>query len=409
MISVSEARQLVLSHCRPLPNCRVDLTSALDLVLAEEARADCDIPTMTKSLMDGFAVQAGDLGPGQVEFNVIGQVVAGRVATQPICSGQAMRIMTGAQLPEGADAVVPVEQTDAAGWTDQSLQTVTISDSSIVAGNNIMPQGTIATAGDSLILSGTRLGPAAIAVLAEVGMARPLVYRRPRLAVIPTGDEIISVEQSPGPGKLRNSNGPMLTALAQQAGCEAVEIGVGRDDRQHLREFVSQGLQHDVLVLSGGVSAGTMDFVPGVLAEMGVQQVFHKIRMKPGKPLWFGIRDQADRRTLVFGLPGNPVSSFVCFHRFVSPALVALAGSETAAGNNERIPLLNPGPRIGGRDTYWPAVRRVDPAGNVGLEILDWQGSADLCTLSRANGLAFFPADGKRHEIGDRLEFCPIL
>ena len=257
MISVGKARELVLQQCLPLNACRVDISRALHRVLAENVRADRDIPAMTKSLMDGFAVRAGDLRPGKVALDVVGEILAGQVAGLSVHPGQAARIMTGAQLPDGADTVVPVEQTDAGVWNESVQRTVTITDSSLVSGNNVMLQGTIAISGDILVSIGTRLSPAALAVLAEVGVAHPLVYRPVRLAVIPTGDEVVAIERAPGPGKLRNSNGPMLTALACQAGCEAVELGIGRDDRQHLRELITRGLEYDVLVLSGGVSAGS--------------------------------------------------------------------------------------------------------------------------------------------------------
>jgi len=410
MISIAEARQHVLDHCRCLPSSPVALTEALDRVLAVDVVADRDIPAMTKALMDGFAVRVEAMDRFPEQLQVLGQVAAGQLPSHDVGVGQAVRIMTGAMMPRGANAVVPVEQTSGVGWADESMVRVTIEATSVQAGQHTMKQAAIAARGEVLVEAKTRLRPAAIAVLAEVGCAQPRVFARPRVAVIPTGDEVVAVDQSPPPGKLRNSNGPMLLTQARQAGGEAAELGIGPDERESLRAIISRGLQRDVLLLSGGVSAGALDLVPEVLSELGVAPIFHQVNIRPGKPLWFGVRETGDQRTLVFGLPGNPVSSFVCFDRFVRPALRALSGETTTSDCPEQLELLNSAPsQVGGRDAFWPANRIVPDDGVPVVEILDWRGSADLCTLSRANGLAFFPAGEPLREPGDRVEFYSML
>ena len=193
-------------------------------------------------------------------------------------------------------------------------------------GQNILPVGSSLRAGDVVLRAVRILRPIEIAILAEIGRAVATVQPRPRVAILPTGNELVPVGEKPGQGQIRNSNGPMLLAAAARAGAEAIELGIARDDRERLKQWIEQGLAADVLVLSGGVSAGAFDLVPEVLSELGVEQVFHKVALRPGKPLWFGVKDDGERRVLVFGLPGNPVSSFVCFELFARPAIAALSG-----------------------------------------------------------------------------------
>ena len=228
---------------------------------------------------------------------------------------------------------------------------------------------------------------------------------RPRLAVLPTGNELVAVGEKPATGQIRNSNGPMLVAAGTRAEADAVELGIARDNRDELTRWIEQGLAADVLVLSGGVSAGKFDLVPQVLAELGVEQVFHKIALRPGKPLWFGIKRDGDRRVLVFGLPGNPVSSLVCFELFVRPAIAALAGRGFSQLSAVRAKLSHAYDHAGGRAACLPA-RLTECGSELAVEILPWHGSADLATLAQANGLARLPAEKQRFEPAPRSTFC---
>jgi molybdopterin molybdotransferase len=237
------------------------------------------------------------------------------------------------------------------------------------------------------------------------------VRPRPRVAILPTGNELVAIGEKPGQGQIRNSNGPMLKAAAANAGAEAIELGIARDDRDELSRWIEQGLAADVLLLSGGVSAGKFDLVPSVLAELGIDQVFHKVALRPGKPLWFGIKNGDEHHTLVFGLPGNPVSSFVCFELFVRPAIAALAGRGFAQKSLRTAQLAHKFDHPGGRAAYLPARLTVEPDLELAngaaddaellaavkrgpfVEILPWQGSADLATLAHADLLAYLPAE----------------
>jgi molybdopterin molybdotransferase len=224
---------------------------------------------------------------------------------------------------------------------------------------------------------------------------------------LPTGNEIVPAGQTLASGQIRDSNGPMLVASAARAGAEAVEIGIARDTHDELRRMVEQGLAADVLILSGGVSAGKFDLVPGVLAELGVEQVFHKIAMRPGKPLWFGVKRGPDRQCLVFGLPGNPVSSLVCFELFVRPAIAALGGRGFRGLPVERAELTAPCDHTGGRAAYLPAhvtLSAGSAAGCPEVEILPWHGSADVATLAKANALARLPEEKLQLPAGAQVD-----
>ncbi len=226
---------------------------------------------------------------------------------------------------------------------------------------------------------------------------------RPALAVLSTGNELVPPVRRPGPGQIRNSNGPLLVAAANMAGATAHDLGIAIDDAAELRLAIERGLAHDVLLISGGVSAGVLDLVPKVLADLGVEQAFHKVNLKPGKPIWFGVRSGHEFSTLVFGLPGNPVSSFVCFELFVRPALGRLAGRDDAALQEFDAPLAAPFAQRSDRPTYHPARLQTDNAGQMTVEPLRWQGSGDLRTLVGANALAYFPPGAHQFEPGETV------
>jgi molybdopterin molybdotransferase len=398
MISISEALDHIRAQVRPLPSESVPLHQALDHVLAEDVASDVDSPPHDKSIVDGYAIRCADIAQAGTTLNVIEEVVAGAVPQQAVVAGTATRIMTGAPVPKGADAVVMVEQTEIVG-----RDRVRISAERITPGRNIMRRAASMRRGETVLQAGHRLRPMEIGLLAEVGRSQVLVVRRPRVAVLPTGDELVSPAEIPAAGQIRNSNGAMLLAAVRRAGGESIELGIGRDNRDSLRRLIGEGLQHDMLLISGGVSAGVLDLVPGVLAELGVRQIFHKVNIKPGKPLWFGVLETGGSAKLVFGLPGNPVSSLVCFELFVRPALRALAGYGFQPRESLIAQLGDDFQQRGERVAYHPA-RLSGEAGSMVVEPLLWQGSGDLRTLVKANSLIRFDAGERLFKADEPVE-----
>lgn len=399
MLSIEEALVLVESHVAPIAPQEVPLEDAVGLVLAEDIASDIDSPPHDKAMMDGYAVRSADR---ELQRKIVEEIAAGTVPRFPVMPGTASRIMTGAPLPEGADAVVPVEQTELIDSTTVQLQQVDAR-----PGQHVLPLGVSMRKGDVVLRGGALIRPVEVAILAETGHDSVLVTPRPRFAILPTGNELIDVCQIPGEGQIRNSNGPMLQAAGIRAEVESIELSVARDTREMLTQQISRGLTADVLVLSGGVSAGKFDLAPQVLAELGVEQVFHKIALRPGKPLWFGVKKDGERNVLVFGLPGNPVSSLVCFELFVRPALAALAGRGFTQLKAVRANLTQDYDHAGGRAACLPALL-TEGGSERAVEILPWQGSADIATLARANGLVCLPTEKRRFEAGASLDVLPL-
>jgi molybdopterin molybdotransferase len=380
MLEVEEALAVVLERTQVHPPVETALgPAALGRVVAESVASDLDSPPFAKSLMDGYAVRSADAA-ASVTLTVIEEVAAGATPTRSLGPGQATRVMTGAPVPAGADAVIPHEQTELNGDTVHLRRAVK-------AGNFVLPRGREMAAGAIVVSAGTLLTPAVLGLLAAVGRTTVAAHPVPRLAVLVTGDELVEAPGVPGPGQIRNSNGPMLTAQATRAGTQARYLGIARDVRDSLRDLVREGLDSgEVLVLSGGVSAGKYDFVPDVLRELGVEPHFHKVRMKPGKPLFFGTRDG----TLVFGLPGNPVSSFVGFELFVRPALRKMGGQAIPGPVFVPLPLAADFTTNNDRPTYAPAGLQASPEG-LRVRPAAWFGSADLRGLARADALIRLP------------------
>jgi molybdopterin molybdotransferase len=383
MISVAEARESILNRLKPLAAERISLSpSVLGWVLAEDVASDLDLPPRDKAMMDGYAVRRADLPEGRGTLKVIEEITAGRTPQHSLGAGQAARIMTGAPVPTGADAVVMVEYTR---LTDDSR--VTIEDKPAPVGQHIMPRGREMRSGEIVLNSGLVLGPVALGLLAAVGRTEAMLVPAPKVAVIATGDELVEAGTKPEGAQIRNSNGPMLAAMVARAGGRQNYLGIGRDTREELRALIERGLQSDVLLLSGGVSAGTLDLVPGVLQEAGVAAHFHRVAMKPGKPIFFGT---GPRGTAVFGLPGNPVSSLVCFELFVRPALRKLGGHMSFSTEPVRASLAVDFRHRSDRPTYHPALLEETPAGRT-IRPVAWLGSADLKALAHANSLVLFP------------------
>ena len=320
MISVEEALERMLGAVHPLPTTQVPLAQALGLILAADVVAQEDMPPFANSAMDGFALRSQDSQPraGQApRLRVTGGVAAGYVAQSEVEEGTAMRIMTGAPVPAGADAVIQIELTRYDGpdsaWVDV-LQPVAV-------GNNIRPAGEDMRRGQTVLCQGTEIGPWEIGILATLGLALVPVIRQPQVAILGTGDEVIDVDQPLAPGKIRNSNSYLLEAAVTRAGARPVRLGVARDTAESLREKLSQALGSDLIITSGGVSVGEFDLVKEILSEQGKME-FWRINMRPGKPVAFGQLGQ----TPLLGLPGNPVSTAVTFELFGRPILRKMLG-----------------------------------------------------------------------------------
>ena len=392
MISVSEAFAIVLDHTPVLGLEDVPLGEALGRVLAEEVRADTDLPPFDRSAMDGYAVRAQDVEGAPVALQVAGQVRAGQRFDTPLLPGQAIQIMTGAPVPEGADAVQQVEKTRSldGGRGVEILEPV-------ARGTHIAPRGCEVKAGDLVLPKGGVIDPSTIAVLASVGKGRLSVGRRPSVSVLVTGDELVDVWETPSRARIRNSNGYALAAQARWAGADVTSLGVVPDDGERIAEAVRRGFATDVLVISGGVSEGVFDLVEEVLARFDVGLLFTKVAIKPGAPLVFGRRGDK----LVFGLPGNPVSAQVTFDVFVRAALLRMQGSRVVSRPRVEVELLQPMRNRSGRENHLPARVRFEGSRLV-AEPVPSRGSADVVAHARANALVILDRDRLQAAAGER-------
>jgi molybdopterin molybdotransferase len=359
--------------------------------LAEDVVAADDVPGFDNSAMDGFAVRAADTTGAPVTLPLAGESRAGHPAAGPLPAGAAMAISTGAMLPQRADAVVRIEDTASA---DGSVEVRV----AVEPGRDVRRAGEDVRAGSTVLRAGTRLGPAELGVLASVGVAEAPCARRPRVAVLTTGDELVGPGEPRGPGGVRDTNAVSVAALAHQAGAEVVDVARVPDDATATVAALRDGLRADVLVACGGVSVGAHDHVKPALAELGVEPAFWGVALRPGKPTWFGIRGE----TLAFGLPGNPVSAMVTFHLFVRPALLALAGATEPETRVEAVMdeayAKSPGRahavrcRLEARADGW----HVRPTGP--------QDSHILTSMLGAQALALLPADRGDVAAGERVE-----
>ncbi len=396
MISIEEARNRVLAEALPLSVESKPLAKLLGCVLAEDIVAGYDVPPFDNSAMDGFAVKAADIVEAGTETPVSLRIVqtlpAGHVAERALDAGESVRIMTGAPLPEGADAVVQSEHTEA------DVEQVKVFEP-VKPGKNIRRAGEDMHAGDRVLPCGSALGPAEIGLLASLGRPVADVYRLPRVAIVSTGSELVEVDQPLGPGQIHNSNSYSLRALCGQMGIEATVLGIVPDDYEATRELIAQGLEYDVLLTSGGVSVGEFDFVKDIQDELGVERRLWGVAMKPGKPLVFGVRG----RTLVFGLPGNPVSAMVSFELFVRPALMRLMGYRKTTRPSYRAILSEDVVASEGR-VYVIRVRAWREDGVWHVSSTGPQGSGMLRSMVGANGLVFIPGS-RVARAGEEVEF----
>ncbi len=380
LLPIGDALDAVLAEVRTLPTERVPLLEALGRAAGEDVVAAERVPSFDNSAMDGYALRGEELAGGRRTFRVVVEIPAGHHVDTPVGAGEAAKIMTGAPLPPGVDTVVPVELTTQAG------DELTVREP-VAPGANVRRAGEDVAPGDVVLPRGARVGPAETGLLASVGVTDLEVTRRPRVAILATGSELVAQGEPVGPGQIRDSNS--FTAFGQvlEAGAEPVALGIARDDLDETRRLIAAALEHDVVLTSGGVSVGEFDFVKQVQEELGVERRFWGVKTKPGKPLAFGVRGQ----TLVFGVPGNPVAAMVSFELYIRPALLALQGrvdlyrpyvtaaaAEPVRGTKERVEARRC--RLEHRDGGW-VFTTTGP-----------QGSGILRSMALADGLVFIPA-----------------
>jgi molybdopterin molybdotransferase len=396
ILPFAAARQKVLELApRAQPGVEeAPLEQAYGRALASAILADRDYPPFPRATRDGFAVRAADLAVVPAELSVIGEVKAGSQFPGRVGAGECVSIMTGAPVPAGADAVVMVEDTRGAGPVTIQLR--------VSAGDNVVPRGSEVAAGAIALAAGCRLGYPEIALLASVGCRRVPVYRRPRVAILATGDEIVELDRLPEPFQIRNSNSYSLRAQVAAAGGEPCPLPIAPDEYPRLRELLERGLQADLLVISGGVSMGKFDLVENVLHDLGAEIFFDGVEIQPGRPLVFG----RARGTLFFGLPGNPLSTMVCFELFARTALERLAGLADRPLPFLRARLAEPVRTKPGLTRFLPAQLGGDP-GEPTVRLSGWQGSGDVAALVRSNCFLVVPPDRPEMAAGEWAGVLP--
>jgi molybdopterin molybdotransferase len=393
-LTIAEALARVLERVQTLSSEPISLGDAAGRVLAAPAAALTDLPPFPSSAMDGFAVRAADV---PATLPVVGRIAAGRPATAPLRPGQAMAIATGGVLPDGADAVVPVEAVAERPGEVQVPQPVE-------RGANVRPRGGDVRAGDEVLPAGTVLGPSRLAALAASGIAEIRCSRRPRTVVLTTGTELRPPGAPLGPGQIYESNGVMLEALLASAGATVERLETVEDDPAAHRAMLERGLDADVLVTSGGVSVGPHDLVRAIERELGVEELFWGVAMRPGKPLSFGVRG----RTLVFGLPGNPVSSLVGAELFVRPALLALQGAAEPRPRWERGVLATVARRNPARDELLRAISTDGAGGTVELTPVGGQESHMIVRAASADALVLVERGDGEIEAGASVRYLRL-
>jgi molybdopterin molybdotransferase len=403
VISFQAARELViekvLAHRRTPSTELVPLAAAQGRVLAGPVTADRDTPPFHRSTRDGYAVRSVDVATAPSRLHCIGQARAGVAFAGAVGVGQCVEIMTGAPLPEGADAVVMVE------YTRAEHHEITI-ERSVARDENVVQRGSEAAAGTVLLRPGTRLAYAELAMAAAVGCTQLDVCAAPRVAILPTGDEIVEVDATPGPYEIRNCNSVSLQAQVWAAGGVPHALGIAPDKVDDLEAMIGEGLRYDVLLLSGGVSAGKFDLVEPVLAQLGAEFHFDGVLIQPGKPLVFGRMAAGESGTFLFGLPGNPLSTMVTFELFVRPALRLLAGEQDVPLTFTRARLARDLRRKPGLTSFLPA--RL--AGNYfepQVSPVEWKGSGDVASLTRANCFLVVPEEAGELKAGEWVSVLP--
>jgi molybdopterin molybdotransferase len=394
LLTTDAALAAILGRIRPLAGEDVPIADAAGRVLREAARASVDLPPFDSSAMDGFAVRSQDT-PGTLP--VVARIAAGRPAERALEPGEAMAVATGGAVPAGADAVIPLEYV-----VQFDNNTIEIGEH-VAAGASVRPRGGDIHAGDVVVEAGSELGPAQVGALAAAGIGSVVCARRPAVAVLTTGTELRAPGEELAPGQIYEANGVMLAAALTRAGADVRTLPAVPDDDEAHRAAIERGLEADVLVTSGGVSVGPHDLVRVIAGELGVEEVFWRVAIKPGKPLSFGVRGD----TLVFGLPGNPVSSLVCFELFVRPAVRALQGARDPGPHYTLGELAAPVRRNAERDEYLRARARVED-GRVLLEPLQGQESHMIARAVAATALVHAPRGDGELAAGDVVRYLEL-
>ena len=393
LLTIDEALALVLERVRPLPSERLAPAAAAGRVLAEDVLAQVDLPPFRSSAMDGFAVRAEDT-PGTLPLAL--RIAAGRPAGRPLAPGETMGISTGGVVPDGADAVVPIEV------VVERANSVEFPDA-VESGANVRPAGGDVRAGHPVLAAGTTLSAAHLGAAAAAGAAELTCYRRPRVAILSTGTELRRPGEELEPGQIYEANSVLLAAAAGGAGAEVERLEPVADDEGALRAALERGLRADVLISSGGVSVGPHDLVRSVGGELGVEEVFWRVAVKPGKPVSFGVRG----RSLVFGLPGNPVSALVGFELFVRAALRALQGDSEPGPRFLPGSLASPLRRLGSRDQLVRARSSVEGGATV-LCPLSGQDSHMIVRAAEADALVHVPRGEGELAAGEAVRYLPL-
>ena len=397
MLSVEEALEKILSYVSPMPPAEVALPDALGLTLAEEVTSPLDLPPLDNSAMDGFAVRHADVAGADAanprELPVIGYVQAGALPDRGLEPGTAIRIMTGAPVPPGADAVVPFEDTDEVERkaSGQALDRIRVLHGAPL-GANVRPAGEDLRTGERIMVPGDVLRPGEIGVLASVGRQRVTALRRPVVAVLSTGDELLAPGEAPGGGRIYDSNSFSIAAAVRRYGGEPWMLGIARDTLEDTARKLGEGIAADLLITTAGVSKGDYDFIKDVLTANG-EIAFWSVRMRPARPLAFGVLHAPDgRRVPHVGLPGNPVSALVAFEQFCRPAILKMLGRTGYAKPSVRATLRDPIVNTDGRRVYARAIVTWED-GRWWASLTGPQGSNLLTSMARANGLAICPED----------------
>lgn len=385
-IAAREAAQLILRHIEREPALRIPLDDALGSVLADDVISPLDVPAFANSAMDGYAVRSADVrgaaAASPVRLRVIEEIAAGRVPTHAVGPGECSRVFTGAPVPQGADGVIRQED------TDQGTPVVSVT-SDRDAGGNVRPAGEDIRKGETVLRAGTEIGPAQLGVLASIARAHPLVYRRPRVAILATGDEIVDLDQTEAilaGRKVASSNSHTLNAMVRQAGGEPVMLGVAGDDPASIRRRIGAAFDCDLLVTTGGVSVGAHDHLRDVIASLGARLEFWRVRMRPGAPVGFGMLDEIPW----IGLPGNPVSSMVTFELLVRPAIRKLMGHD-AVFRRAVTARLTESVTVKPRLQHFLRAVVTEMGETLEARLAGPQGSGILMSMVRANALLVLP------------------
>ncbi len=406
VISIQEARRIVVETTRPLSATEVlPIAAATGRVLAQEVISDTDLPPFDRVMMDGFALRAADLGAAGNRLPVSGQVAAGDEGATALTPGTALSIMTGAPLPPGADAVVPIERTERDG------EQIVI-EGAVAAGANVAPKGEDLARGQVVAVPGDEVTTLGLSLLISAGVGEVAVLKRPLVALLTSGNELVPPGTPLRRGQIRESNGPSLASLFRACGADVLELGVAEDTREALAARFEKALAADVIVLTGGASVGQFDYSAEIVADAGATPLFDKVAVKPGKPTIFCTREAPDGRPgdgpqLVFCLPGNPVAALMTGRVLVAPAIARRGGRPVDPWAAQRLPLAQPVRRNGWRDLILPMQLRPREGGDE-LVFEGWHGSGDLVCMSAADGFAYVASGDDEAPAGALADFFPL-